>query len=49
MLSRNGVETRVLHFPDDDHRLGGVECEAEVFVNASIWFRDHATHIPELP
>jgi hypothetical protein len=33
-------------YPEDNHRLGSVECEADVFINAALWFRDHVSHIP---
>ena len=47
VLSRSGVATRTLHFPEDDHRLSSIEAEAEVFANTALWFRHYVTHIPE--
>eukprot|EP00041_Stephanoeca_diplocostata_P025471 m.668060 g.668060 ORF g.668060 m.668060 type:complete len:813 (-) comp22753_c0_seq6:320-2758(-) len=37
-LRAQGVDTKVRVYPEDDHRLCGVECAGDVFVSAAVWF-----------
>ena len=40
-LQRKGVPSRMLVYPEDEHRLGSVECTIDVFVNTAIWFHKY--------
>jgi len=47
ILATRRVPVRLMSFPQADHNIiGTVEYEAETFVLASEWFRDHVTQIP---
>jgi hypothetical protein len=40
-LQRLGVESKLLWYPVDAHPLASIECDADVFVNVSLWFSRH--------
>ncbi|XP_015764980.1 PREDICTED: acylamino-acid-releasing enzyme-like [Acropora digitifera] len=42
LLKANGVETRLLWYPGNNHPISKVDAESDVFVNLARWFFEHA-------